>query len=494
MNSGPSHTEAGGFAERVRSAVIWRWGSQIVAQVITWTVTILIVRLLDPRDYGLFAMAQAVMTALNFLNGYGFATALIQARDVGERRIGQTFGMLILANLGLAAAQFMAAPLIAAYYGQPMVASMLRVQALVFLTTPFISLPSVLLARKLDFRRQALVNLVSAVAGSGVGLGLAWAGYGAWALVWSPITLFACRALGLTLASGGLVKPIFDFRGCGELLSFGTAFTLCQLFWIVQSQADIVIAGRSFDPHHLGLYSEALFLTLIFTGRFLPPLNEVAFPAYAELKNAGKPLAPAFISGVRMIMLVAMPFYVGLSLVAGPLVLTFFGAKWAEMIPIVAGLALAMPAMTLHFVCSPATNGLGRPGIYLATSIAGAILMPICFYLGARYGPMGLVTAWQVSAPALLAFTLSLTLPAIGASLRDLAAALLPAILACAAMALAVLGLESLAGDFPAPTQLALYASAGACVYLGILWLFWPQMLSENLARIRKPTAPSPAL
>ena len=494
MNPGSPQIEASsGFAERVRAAVVWRWGSQIVSQLITWTATILVVRLLDPRDYGLFAMTQAVVTAFNFLNGYGFATALIQARDVSERRVGQAFGMLLIAALALAAAQFIAAPYAAAYFGQPLITPMLRVQALIFLATPFISIPSVMLARQLDFRRQALNNLVCALAGASTGLGMAWAGYGAWALVWAPIVMFTTRAIGLTIASGRLVKPVFDFRGCGELIGFGTAFTLSQLFWIVQSQADVVIAGRSFDPHQLGLYSEALFLTLIFTGRFLPPLNEVAFPAYAELRNAGKPLGPAFLSGARMIMLVAMPFYVGLSLVAGPLVLTFFGAKWADMVPIVAGLSLAMPAMTLHFVCSPATNGLGRPGIYLATSIAGAVLMPACFFVGVQAGPMGLVSAWQAAAPLLLTITLALTLPALGVRVQDLAAALLPPALACAFMAAAVKGLAQLASGFPPASQLVLLAGAGGLAYLGTLWAFWPQMLRENLARIRKPSQPAPA-
>ncbi len=495
MSSGSSSQIAAddGFAERVRSAVVWRWGSQVISQLITWATTILIVRLLNPSDYGLFAMTQAVITGLNFLNGYGFATALIQARDLSERHVGQTFGMLIIAALALATIQFTAAPYAAAYFGQPLVTDMLRVQALIFLTTPFISMPSVLLARRLDFRLQALNNLVCAMAGAGTGLGLAWAGHGPWALVWAPIVMFTTRAVGLTIASGRLVRPVFDFRGYGELLGFGTAFTLSQLFWIVQSQSDIVIGGRNFDPHQLGLYSEALFLTLIFTGRFLPPLNEVAFPAYAELKNAGKPLGPAFISGARMIMLVAMPFYIGLSLVASPLVLTFFGAKWTEMAPIVAGLSLAMPAMTLHFVCSPATNGLGRPGIYLATSIAGAVLMPACFYFGVRYGPTGLVSAWHVAAPLLLVFTLSLTLPAIGARLRDLVAALLPPALACGAMAVAVKALAPLSTALAPISQLALLVSAGGLVYLGTLWAFWPQMLREQWSRIRKPSSPAQA-
>jgi O-antigen/teichoic acid export membrane protein len=478
-----------GFADRVRAAVFWRWGSQVLAQLVTWTATIIIVRLLDPHDYGLFAMTQALLTALNFLNGYSYATSLIQSKEVDDRRIAQVFGLLLVSNILLATIQLIAAPYAAAYYGQPLVATLLRIQALIYLTTPFIALPSALLARQLDFRRQALVNLLSAAIGAVVGLWLAWQGYGVWALVWAPIVGFSCRALGLTIAARKLVWPIFDFRGARDIVGFGTALTLCQLFWIIQSQSDIVIAGRSFDPHDLGLYSEALFLSLIMTSRFLPPLNEVAFPAYAELNNAGKSLAPAFLSSARMIMLVAAPFYIGLSLTAGPLVTTFFGPKWLEMIPIVAALAIAMPAMALQIVCSPVTNALGRPGIYLFTNVAGAVIMPVCFLYAVSQGAQGLANAWHIAAPLLLVITLGATLPAIGARFIDLVKALLPVAVACLIMAVFVLALDSVTRSLAAPLQLAVLALVGAGVYGGVLQLFWPALLADAWAMIRKPSA-----
>jgi O-antigen/teichoic acid export membrane protein len=486
----PDHQLPSGFAERVRAAVFWRWGSQVLAQIVTWTATIVIVRLLNPDDYGLFAMTQTLLTALNFLNGYSYATSLIQAKEVDDRQIGQVFGLLLISNILLAAVQLISAPYAAAYYGQPLVATMLRVQALLYLATPFIALPSALLARQLDFRRQALVNLLSAALGSVVGLYLAWRGFGVWALVWAPISAFAARALGLTLAAKTLVRPIFDFRGARDIVGFGTALTLCQLFWIIQSQADIVIAGRSFTPHALGLYSEALFFTLIMTSRFLPPLNEVAFPAYAELHNSGQPIASAFLASARMIMLVAAPFYVGLSLTAGPLVATFFGPKWLEMIPIVATLAIAMPAMALQIVCSPATNALGRPGLYLFGNIAGAIIMPVCFLYGAARGAQGLADAWHVAAPLLLIVTLGITLPAIGARVIDLVKALLPIGVACAVMAVAVLALDSITDNFPAPLRLALLSLIGAVVYGGVLQVVWPAILTDAWAMVRKPAPP----
>jgi len=199
----------------------------------------MVVRLLDPSDYGLFAMTQVVLAAMAFLNGYSFATSLIQAKYVGTKQISQVFGMLILANGFIAAAQFLLVPYIAAYYSQPVVADMLRVQAVLFLTVPFVALPSALLARKIQFRNQGMVNLMCAFVGAGVALGLAWNGFGVWALVYAPIAMALVRALGLTIAARLLVWPAFNFRGAREILSFGGALTLCQLFWIIQSQSDI---------------------------------------------------------------------------------------------------------------------------------------------------------------------------------------------------------------------------------------------------------------
>lgn len=478
-----------GFAARVRSAVAWRWGTQVLAQVITWTSTFMVVRLLDPSDYGLFAMTQVMLNALAFLNGYSFATSLIQADHIDKRRIGQVFGLLLIMNSCLALAQFLLAPVAADYYGQPQVEPMLRVQAVIFLTTPFIALPSALLSRKIEFKNQGMVNLLCAVVGAGTALLLAWMGFGVWALVYAPIAMFTVKALGLTISARLLVWPVFDFRGAGDIISFGGALTVCQLFWIVQSQSDILIAGRAFDVHDLGLYAEALFVTLIVTARFLPPINEVAFPAYAELHKKGKPLAAPFLRTARTVVLVTAPLYVGLALTADAAILTLFGPKWTEMAPIAAGLALAMPFFALQIVCSPATNAIGRPRIYVMSSIVGAVLFPAAFLYGISSGPMGLVHAWWIAAPGLLAVTLLLTLPAINVKFTDLARELLPALVGCAIMAVAVTAVKLLTSDMFAPVELLILAATGGLTYAASMWLLWPKVVRETWAMLRQRDA-----
>src|SRR3546814_2100667 len=108
--SGGGEKNEPAFGDRVRSAVIWRSGSQIFAQIITWSVTLVVIRLLDPADYGLFAMTQVIMSFLAFLNGWGFASALVQSDSVDPFRIRQAFGLLLLLNAMLAAVQLLGAP------------------------------------------------------------------------------------------------------------------------------------------------------------------------------------------------------------------------------------------------------------------------------------------------------------------------------------------------------------------------------------------------
>jgi len=486
-----SSDESSGFAARVRSAVAWRWGTMVVAQIIAWTSTIMVVRLLEPTDYGLFAMTQVVLTILGFLNGYSFATSLIQAEHVDQRRIGQVFGLLLLFSLAIAAIQFLGAPLMAAYYREPLVADMLRVQAVIFLTVPFTALPSSLLAKRLEFKLQGKINLVAAIISAMAALTLAWLGYGVWALVYAPIAGFVFKAIALTAAARSLVRPVFDMRGAGDLVRFGGALTICQLFWVVQSQSDIFIAGRQLDPHDLGLYAEALFLTLIVTGRFLPPINEVALPAYAELHRRGQSLAPYFMKTARTVLLVTTPIYLGLAITAESAVLTLFGEKWVEMIPFVEGLALAMPAMALQIICSPATNAMGMPKYYLMSNGAGALIFPAAFLIAISSGPMGLVHAWWLGATLLLALTLRLTLPAINLSFARFARELTPVVVASCAMVLAVFVCAMLFKPELPLLDLILHAGIGAATYACVLWLFWPHVIAETWEMLRQSNPPA---
>ena len=471
---------------QVRRAILWRSGSQIFAQMVQWAATFLVIRILDPRDYGLYAMTSVVLVFLNMLNGYGLASGLIQRDDVTPHQTRQLFGMLIALNGTLAVVQLILAPVAAAYYRQPEVAQLLRVQTLIYCVTPFAALPYALLSRQMEFRRQATANVAASLAGAATALAGALAGLGVWTLVWAPIALFAVRAAMLTLGARSLMWPSFDFRGAGTIARYGGVMAAGQLFWFLQSQADVFIAGRSFSPHMLGIYTTSLFLTQIFVSKFVPPLNEVAFSAYARMQGDPDAIGRAFVKGAAMVMIVAMPFYMGLAATAEPLVLTVLGEKWRETAPVVHLLALAMPFMTLQVLFTPASDARGRPGVGVRNGATGALILTIAFLVGVRWGPTGMGLAWIVAYPVYLAISAWRTLPVIGVSARDVVRAVASPAIAAIAMAAIVLLVDHNLPPMDAHWRLAVLVPVGAAVYASWMLVFARARIRELVAIMRK--------
>ncbi|HEY0315604.1 MAG TPA: lipopolysaccharide biosynthesis protein [Sphingomonas sp.] len=478
---------------RIRSAVIWRSGSQMIGQMVMWGSTFLVLRLLTPGDYGLFAMTQVVIGLAQLLNGYSFAASLVQAEQIDERRAGQVFGMLIGMNFAMAAVQFLVAPLAAAYFHQPALTPILRVQCLLHLTTPFIVVPQALLSRNIDFKTQARANLFAALAGAVAGPACALAGLGVRTLVIAPIVMFWTRAILLQSLGRWWIRPRFALAGAGAMFGYGGMVLVSDVLWFVQNQADTFIAGRRFDAHTLGLYAEGLFLTQLFINKFVPALNEVAFPAYARMQADRSAVAWSFAKALSIIMIAALPCFIGLAATAEPLVLTVMGPKWAEAVPLVRLLAFAMPFTTLHVLYPPATNALGKPRIAAITSAAGAILLPIAFLIGVRHGANGMAAAWVVTMPVLVLFSSALSLPVLGLSWARLGQAVLPPLAAALAMGAVVTGIDRLLPPLAPAVRLATLVPIGVIAYAGFVLLFARAIMDQALAMARGRAKPAAA-
>lgn len=473
-----SEPVAASFASRVRSAVLWRSGSQIITQLVSWASTLIVIRLLAPEDYGLFAMAGVVLVLLNTMNGFGLASALIREAEVTEERLRQTLGMLILMNGALALAQFLAAPLVAAYFRQPQVADILRVQSLIYLTVPFAALPHAILSRKMDFRRPAQVRLLGALVGGGTALTMALGGFGVWTLVAAPLAMYVTEATGMMIAARAPWRPSFRFTGAGHIAGFGGMMMVTQLFWFIQSQADVMIAGRVLEPHLLGVYTTALFLAQLLAAKFVPPINEVAFAAYSRQQQQGP--APV-LATIRLVLLIALPAYAGMAAVAPPLVAVLLGEQWHEAAPILPILALAMSIMTLQILFSPATNALGTPKVAMRIAMLGAVVMPSMFLIGANYGVAGFAWGWAGGMAVLTSITVIYSSRVLGLSLRALSEAISPIIFAAAMMGACVYLVRGLLPPMADFAQLALLVPLGVAIYGAVLFAIAPDRLIEAL-------------
>ena len=479
----PPSSPAPSLAAQVRTAVIWRSGSQVLTQIASWCSTLIVIRLLAPEDYGLFAMAQVMLVLLSTMNGWGLASALIREPEVSEERLRQTLGMLILLNVGLALVQFLAAPLVALWFEQPQVADLLRVQSLLYLTVPFCALPHAILSRRMDFRRPAQVRLAAAVTGAGTALTGALSGWGVWTLVAAPLVMFLTEAIGMTWAARAPIRPSFRFAGAGHIAGFGGVMTATQLFWFVQSQADVMIAGRVLDTHTLGVYTTGLFLAQLLAAKFVPPINEVAYAAYSRQQGVGPgPL----LATIRLVMLVALPAYAGLAVVAPVLVPVLLGEKWIKIVPLLPVLSLAMAMLTLQILFSPATNARGHPGIALRVTMLGAVVMPCAFLVGAQFGVEGFAWGWVGGMAVLTAATVRLSAEVLQLRLDGLVRAIAPPLGAATAMAAGVALALRLMPELMPLAALVIAVTLGVALYLAALHLIAPDRLAEALRFLRE--------
>ena len=480
------------LAAQVRTAVIWRSGSQVLTQIVSWCSTLIVIRLLAPEDYGLFAMAQVMLMLLSTMNGWGLASALIREEHVSEERLRQTLGMLIILNCGLAMTQFLAAPLVAAWFEQPLVTELLRVQSLLYLAVPFCALPHAILSRRMDFRRPAQVRLAAALAGAGTALTGALSGLGVWTLVFAPMAMLLTEAIGMTWAARAPIRPSFRFAGAGHIAGFGGVMTATQIFWFVQSQADVMIAGRVLDPHSLGVYTTGLFFAQLLAAKFVPPINEVAYAAYARQQDVGP---AALLATIRLVMLVALPAYAGLAVVAPVLVPVLLGEKWLGIVPLLPILAIAMGMLTLQILFAPATNARGVPQAALRITMIGSVVMPCAFLIGSQWGVIGFAWGWVGGMAVLTAATVTLSGRIIGLTLAGLAGAFAPPLAAALMMGAGVALALGLLPEMLPLAKLVLAVLLGVALYLAALRLIAPERLAEALrfARSRGENAPAPA-
>lgn len=423
-------------------------------------------RLLSPGDYGLVAMAMVFMNVLLMFAEAGLGAALVQAQVVEEHTLRRIFGAGILFNVVLFALQFAAAPLIAGFFEEERLVSIIRVLSLQLLLNAFGLVPSALLSQRLDFKRQALIGLASAVCSSLCTLFLALAGYGVWALVCGSLIAALCQTVGANLAASFLRWPDFSFKETRGLIVFGGQLTAARLLWLIYSQADIFIAGRLFGKEMLGFYSVAMHLASLPVQKITAVLNQIAFPAFAQTQRQTETVRVHMLKGVRLLSFVAFPVLWGISAIAPEIVTVLLGPKWVAAITPLQLLPLVMPLTMLSPFLNTAFQGIGRGGVVFSNVFTACVFMPAAFWIGARWGLVGLCVAWLVGFPLVFIINLHRMLPLVGLKVSSALKPIALPMLAAAGMYFGVwIARSLLPAGLPALALMAVLIVTGAAGY-----------------------------
>ena len=423
---------------RVVSGLKWQAAAKVGSQVISWSVTIYVMRLLAPADYGLMAMTMVLVGLSALVAEMGFGAALIRAPVADLPLQRSVFGFALITNLALYALLVAAAPLAVWHFSEPRLALLTLVLGLQLPIATLGVVPEAMARRDLRFKPLSIIELAVQVTTVLATLAAALSGLGVWALVVGQFTQTVVRSGSMALMFG-MVAPSFRIRGQLSLIAFGGSLTLNRIVWFITTQADIFIVGKILGPQLLGIYSVALNLASMPMSKIMSVTNQVAYSAFSKLQGDRAAFRTGLLSTTRITFVFSIPLLWCMAAVAPELILLLLGEKWQASIYPFQIIAVAIPLRIFCTQMSTALLASGNVNDDLKNTLTSASILIPAFAVGAwSLGIIGVALAWLLAYPIYAIFMLRRISARIGVGLQDAIGVSLPVVLSGLAMWAAV--------------------------------------------------------
>ena len=464
------------------SGLKWVTISRVLAQLLTWANTLVVIRLVSPTDFGLSALAALFANFLLLLSELGFSVALIQRQTRDEDSLRNAFGALLAIGAGLSLALVLAAPLVGAFFKEPRVVPLVRVVSIQFLAISFGVIPQARLSMDLRFKELAIIGMAASLISAATTLIIALNGGGAWSLVIGIVVLGVSRTVLLNFCCPSLRSPRLQLSKIRHLAGFSGLVLLERTLWYWYMQIDSFVVGRSLGAAQLGIYAVARQLTNIPLERAMEIINSVALPAFSLVKHDLDQVRRGYLKVLRLGGGYAFPVFWGLALISEPAVRLVLGVKWLSSALVIQVLCISMPLRMLNSFTSSAVTALGRQDVNIKSLVLAIVLIPCCVIVGSHWGVAGVAAAWALGFPIVYLFNASLVRRALGISVAQMLVAVWPSAAAAAVMSAATELLNVLILDtMPPAIHVAIAVPFGALVYAGTLCVIARQSMHEML-------------
>lgn len=354
-------------------------------------------RLLQPIDYGVYAMIDPLVSISALILNFGIGQALIQAPSLRRDQVSGLFWITVLAGCVAAALMLGASPLVSGFYNDPRAGAVAAVASLFLTMTGLTNVHEALLNRQMKFGWVAMIGALGMALGFAASLIAALLGAGYWALVLGFGVQQLVSLLGVWLGVGWIPREAPSFRGLFHFYKFGAAIMVAEGATVMAREADSVLIGRYVGGAPLGFYDRGNKLAIIPIQRINTLLQQLLLPILSRLNEDGERYRYAYLRVIRQLMLFLTPGVVAVGATAPVLVPFVLGAQWAPAAPIFAWLTLA----ALHRPVSMSMDLLfisqARMRDYLAWSAFSTLTSVTAFVVGLRWGAVGVAAAFALS-------------------------------------------------------------------------------------------------
>ena len=364
--------------------------------------TFVLARILQPADFGLAAMAATVTGLLGIVGDGGISTAVIQRKELKHEDLSSAFWLNAGVGFVLMAAAWVVAWPTALFYEQPALFAVLLAAGLAFPLGAFVNLQSAILARRLEFRKQATLQVLGMLATAAAGILMAVLGAGYWALILAAPVGSLLIVLPAWRRTRWLPSFTFRTKRTREILLFGGATTLFAILWYCARQGDNVLIGKVWGKDALGFYVKAYGLLMLPIMTITQPFSSAVLPTLSRLQEEPEAFERVFHRATALIVYMAMPVAIFSIVCADVAIRVLYGTQWAESVPIFRALAFSAPIQPVLACLGWLFVAKGNVWRQVGVGAVNLVVLVTAFWIGLPRGPLGVAVAYSVAMAGVL--------------------------------------------------------------------------------------------
>lgn len=355
--------------EIVLKNFLWRFMERCGAQIVTFVVSIVLARILAPEDYGQIALITVFTGIMQVFVDSGLGTALIQKKDADDLDFSSVFYFNFFVCLLLYGVMFVTSPFIAAFYNNPALTPLVRVISLTIIISGVKGIQQSYVSRNMLFKRFFFATLGGTIFSAFLGIGLAYAGFGVWAIVAQQLSNTTIDTLILWLTVKWRPKKMFSWKRLKALLSFGWKLLASSLINKVYENFRSLAIGKIYSSADLAYYNQGNQFPNVIVSNINSSIDSVLLPTMASAQDDSIHVKEMTRRAIKTSTFIMAPLMMGLAFCAEPIVRLILTDKWLPCVPFLRIFCITYMFYPIHTANLNAIKAMGRSDLFLKLEI-----------------------------------------------------------------------------------------------------------------------------
>lgn len=452
------------------SGFFWKFNEQIASQLVSFIVSIVLARILTPKDYGIVSLVNVFIVIANVFVTSGFSAALIQKKDATQLDFSTIFHCSLIFSFVIYGIIYLCAPLIGDFYRNKVLIWVVRVFALQLPLSSFNSIQQAYVSRHMAFRKIFVSTTIATILSGILGIIFALNNFGVWALVFQTILSTVFQTLVLFLEIPWRPKLEFSFESAKELIGYGWKVFGASFLGTFFNELRNLIIGRFYSPADLAYYNRGSRMPDLVANNIDSTITSVLFPVLSKHSDDYSKLKSMIRRSIRTSTFIIMPLMFGLAVAAKPVTQILLTNKWLPSVPFMQCLCISGAFGSISNANMQVIKASGRSDILLKLELIKKPLYLIFLIVSIKINVLAVAISMAIYNIVGMLINVKPNNKLINYSYREQFKDIFPALTLSMIMGICILPIQLL--NLSPFFELTLEVISGGIIYLGGSWIF----------------------